>query len=599
MSSDADDVLADAQQFLRRLPPGDVELANARLLLQRAVRKRFPATATSRAGVFCGVVTAVRRSDSSGALLWAVRYEDGDREELERHELFPVLVPATLALAAAPHGAEASERASPARTARIACAPGWPATEYPSSALEQTEVPTDHAPRMPEGPRYRAPRHFPMSEGPRYRGVYWDKSKGCWRVQFCHAGAALMAGEFPAANAADAAHAWDDLARKQGRLTMNFPRKGTAEVQCAFQDQSKRGVGVGFKAKQSWPVPQTTHEPAAGLVSPARPKKRRFVGVAYEAAGRYWRAKISVSGEAVKLGQFPADQEEAAARAYDAVARDLGRPVNFPIPGSGEVQAVAHWRTTQAPPAAGKPAASPQFAAPPQGPATKYVGITYAPESNRWRAQMTSGGVNTTLGHFPVAEAEAAARAYDSAARKHGRAAVNFPIPGSGEVQAVRGRNVQRAGPPVVTGNKRKTGQRSGDVAHSAPPAKRVAVIPLLLCAGAAAGEAVVATPPEASEQRLRLSEVAPAPASAELRSFIRGMTPPLTHPNAVLRAMRDGHVQLAHLLQLARCMSDPSVSDLAVERNLRAAFQLWGVHVPGDQMALRCALVCMPAKMI
>ena len=119
--------------------------------------------------------------------------------------------------------------------------------------------------------------------------------------------------------------------------------------------------------------------------------------------------------------------------------------------------------------------------------------------------------------------------------------------------------------------------------------------MPLLLTAGPAADGDMLVTPSEAPEQRLRASEGVPPPASAELQSFIRGIEPPLTQPSAVLRAMRDGRVQLAHLQQLARCMGDSQVSDLAIERSLRAAFQQWGVCVPGDQMALRCALACMP----
>jgi hypothetical protein len=88
-------------------------------------------------------------------------------------------------------------------------------------------------------------------------------------------------------------------------------------------------------------------------------------------------------------------------------------------------------------------------------------------------------------------------------------------------------------------------------------------------------------------------------PSSPELDAFIRSIAPPLTQPDAVLRAMRSGHVQLAHVKRLARMLGDAAVSDLAVERTLQAAFSQWGVLVPGDQMALRCALASLTAEQL
>jgi hypothetical protein len=109
-------------------------------------------------------------------------------------------------------------------------------------------------------------------------------------------------------------------------------------------------------------------------------------------------------------------------------------------------------------------------------------------------------------------------------------------------------------------------------------------------------------TPPEPTEQRTRIV-AAPAtaspPGSPELEAFIRSIAPPLTQPAAVLRAMRSGHVQLAHIKRLARMLGDAAVSDLAVERTLQAAFSQWGVLVPGDQMALRCALASLTAEQL
>ena len=560
-----------------RLPVEDAELADAQRLLRRAVRKNFPASAHGPAGEYSGVIVKARRSKSTGAVLWRVRYEDGDREELEFHELLPILLPAALSATsedaplAASHGAEAGARGSPGHADRFASAPGW-----------ATPVPAPRTPRRVAQP---------VPAGRRYNGVAWQKMQACWRVNYYAGGKLLHIGDFAVDRAEDAARAWDEVARQHGRLALNFPREGTAEVQAVFQPRKR--VSTGVAAKRSWPVPQKVQERSAAgqLASPQAPV-RNYVGVYWVQCSKRWRAQICIDGINRELGYFPEDQAEAAARVFDAAARKAGKAVNFPIPGSGEVQAVALSRVKPQQSSAGI------REAPLPSRMRRYVGITRDVRGGVacWRAQIKTGGTNVTLGYFPADQAEAAARCYDATARRLGKP-VNFPIPGSGEAQAVFRIRPSRTDPPVP-GSKRKTPEAAADFADFAsPPAKRPSAMPLLLTAGAAADDDLLFTPPEAPEQRLRTSDAAPPPASAQLQSFIRGIEPPLSQPSAVLRAMRDGHVQLAHLQQLARCMGDPSVSDLAVERNLRAAFQQWGVCVAGDQMTLRCALACLPTQ--
>lgn len=66
----------------------------------------------------------------------------------------------------------------------------------------------------------------------------------------------------------------------------------------------------------------------------------------------------------------------------------------------------------------------------------KGVSFCYRVTTPIFEAKLSAGGANTSLGYFAT-DLEAA-RAYDDAVRKAGRYVVNFPRPGTDEVQAVR-----------------------------------------------------------------------------------------------------------------------------------------------------------------
>ena len=257
-------------------------------------------------------MTKVRRSKSTGAVLWRVRYEDGDREEVERHELLRILVPAALskedAAPAASRGEEAAARATPVRVARIACAPGRTALAPAPLVEEQSGAARDHVGRKVLQP---------MPDGPRYRGVNWVRNKACWRVQYYMGTGVspLYCGDFPAENAEDAARAWDKVARKHGRRDVNFPQEGTSEVQCTWGSGWARRKDV--KAKQSWPVPllqKSQERLTAEQLAPPQVHEKQYAGISWDRKMMRWRAQLSYGGANVRLGIFPADQAEAAAR---------------------------------------------------------------------------------------------------------------------------------------------------------------------------------------------------------------------------------------------------------------------------------------------
>jgi hypothetical protein len=63
----------------------------------------------------------------------------------------------------------------------------------------------------------------------------------------------------------------------------------------------------------------------------------KFVGVSRR-SGNKWLVEGRFGPEKKQLGTFACEYE--AARRYDMEARKCGKPVNFPVLGSGEVQAV-------------------------------------------------------------------------------------------------------------------------------------------------------------------------------------------------------------------------------------------------------------------
>ena len=172
--------------------------------------------------------------------------------------------------------------------------------------------------------------------------------------------------------------------------------------------------------------------PRTGPLPPAPDYK----GVGVDASTR--TAAVFVADfQQLRLGRFCTAEE--AARAYDDAAREAGRCiVNFPRPGTDEVQAVKGEKEALTMQRAAGKRAPPRTG--PLPPAPDYKGVSIVANARTaavFKADLKDGGVTKFLGQFCTAEE--AARAHDVAARKAGRRVVNFPRRGTGELQAVKG----------------------------------------------------------------------------------------------------------------------------------------------------------------
>ena len=117
-----------------------------------------------------------------------------------------------------------------------------------------------------------------------------------------HARRAAAAVDWAAVDCAAAAEAAD---------TASAPASGEEEPPQLSQSPPKR--------------PHAEEAPAAATASPSgkAEKRSRYVGVSWRKDRRRWEARISHEGRLQGLGYFAEEEEESAARAFDAAARRL------------------------------------------------------------------------------------------------------------------------------------------------------------------------------------------------------------------------------------------------------------------------------------
>ena len=173
-------------------------------------------------------------------------------------------------------------------------------------------------------------------------GIYRKSKTANWEAGIKVNGERMHLGTYDSPEAA--ARAYDEKARAHGR-PVNFPRDGEQQA----KKQRKRARTAPQSPPQhilfGSPLPEEDDDGLVGIWRAPGARKPT------------WKSSITVAGEKVHLGSF--SDPISAAQAYDAKAREQGRPVNFPR--DGEVKAEKNQRRA-------RPAAAPSPRAPAPSP---------------------------------------------------------------------------------------------------------------------------------------------------------------------------------------------------------------------------------------
>ena len=149
-------------------------------------------------------------------------------------------------------------------------------------------------------------------------------------------------------------------------------------------------------------------------------RSSNYVGVSWHKKNKMWKAQTTIDGKRKTLGY--SRNEEEAARMYDKEAAIHGRPVNFPQHMDIEQEVNSAYYRKNVSKVSNVNLKS------------KYVGVVWNKETNKWKAYITINGKRKHLGYYD--NEEDAALAYDDHAGLHGKP-VNFPL-NNGMEQAVK-----------------------------------------------------------------------------------------------------------------------------------------------------------------
>jgi hypothetical protein len=270
----------------------------------------------------------------------------------------------------------------------------------------------------------------------RHVGVAWQAGK--WRVQISHEGRNHELGFFDQHDEEAAAHAYDAAARRLrgpqahgGRAGWN----GCHKMWLNFPTDVEQLQSAAPRAASADPMPTRPNPKKRGLDD--RPISK-YLGVAWNTQAGKWRAQIRDKGRYHILGFFNQRNEEAAAHAYDAAARGLRGPhahggragssgprwqLNFPTDAEQlQAAAVEPVRADSVPTRNDDDEEAARATSKKRGlndrPISRHMGVCWATKAGKWLAQIGHGGQQQCLGFFDEHNEEAAARAYDAAARR-------------------------------------------------------------------------------------------------------------------------------------------------------------------------------------
>eukprot|EP01046_Picozoa_sp_COSAG06_P008169 COSAG06_NODE_410_length_16089_cov_9.968793_15_plen_519_part_00 len=253
-------------------------------------------------------------------------------------------------------------------------------------------------------------------QGPsKFVGVCWDKRRCKWTARITHDGKQQHLGSFD--DEREAARAVDTAARRLRGEDAHGGRAGTNWLRLNFPTE-----GEVKRAKERGML-LTEEDKAVAVAASERQGPSKFVGVTWHKRTRKWKAQSNHDGKKHHLGSF--DDERKAAQAVDTAARRLrgedahgGRAggtgkiwlrLNFPT--DMEVKRAKDRGALLTDEDKAAAAAASERQAP-----SKFVGVCWNKQRRKWKATISHGGKDQSLGSFD--DEHEAARAVDMAARR-------------------------------------------------------------------------------------------------------------------------------------------------------------------------------------